>query len=108
MCAKELLPKQFAYKILKRLQKAGVVEILRGVEGGFRLVADLKKMTLYSFIKIMEADRLVSSCMVAEFECEWRKKQGNCRVHDHLAMIQNEWDAKLAQVTLYQIIFENP
>ncbi len=108
LCERELLPKQFSYKILKKLQKANLVEILRGAEGGFRLAIDLKSVTLYDFFRVMEANRLVGSCMEPNFECEWRKKQGNCRVHNHLHKIQSEWDAKLAQISLHQLIFENP
>ena len=63
LCERELLPKQFSYKILKKLQKANLVEILRGAEGGFRLAIDLKSVTLYDFFRVMEANRLVGSCM---------------------------------------------
>ena len=93
---------------MKKLQKASLVEILRGAEGGFRLMIDLKNVTLYDFIQTMEAGRFVGSCTEVDFQCEWRKKQGHCRVHDHLAKIQNEWDSRLAQINLHQLIFENP
>ena len=32
----ELLPQAFAYKILKKLEKAGLVEVVRGTAGGGR------------------------------------------------------------------------
>ena len=37
VCDSELVPVQFAYKILKKLASCGYVEIFRGQEGGCRL-----------------------------------------------------------------------
>ena len=34
ICRKEQVPRQFAYKILKKLEKAGLVRIRRGAGGG--------------------------------------------------------------------------
>ena len=42
----ELLPQAFAYKILKKLEKAGLVEVVRGTAGGCRLSADLTGTSL--------------------------------------------------------------
>ena len=107
LCKKELLPNQFAYKILKRLQKAGIVEILRGAEGGFRLNVDLQKMSVYDLVEVMQAGRLIGSCMDGEFECDWRKREGKCKVHNHLGIIQKKWDDELKGISLHQLIFED-
>mgnify|MGYP002796353524 CR=1 FL=1 len=42
----ELLPQAFAYKILKKLERAGLIEVTRGTTGGCRLVADLSRISL--------------------------------------------------------------
>ena len=52
ICAEEHIPKQFAYKILKKLSTGGFVEVTRGTTGGCRLVVEPKDVTLY---KIMTA-----------------------------------------------------
>ena len=36
----QLLPQSFAYKIMKKLEKAGMVQMIRGTAGGCRLAAD--------------------------------------------------------------------
>ncbi|WP_408609060.1 RrF2 family transcriptional regulator [Aminipila terrae] len=43
ICQREILPQNFVYKILKKLNKSGIVYIARGAEGGCKLTADLKK-----------------------------------------------------------------
>ena len=49
----ELLPQAFAYKILKKLEKAGLLEIRRGTAGGCRLTADLDQTSLYDLMLAM-------------------------------------------------------
>ena len=107
LCQKELLPKQFAYKILKRLQKAGIVEILRGAEGGFRLNVDLRRISVYELAEVMQAGRLIGSCLDEKFQCDWRNREGKCKVHNHLSAIQKKWDDELKGISLYQLIFED-
>lgn len=47
ICEKELITAPFAYKILKKLQKSGMVRGYRGVHGGYSLNCDLDQITLY-------------------------------------------------------------
>ena len=42
ICERECIPKQFAYKILKKLDRAGLVQIKRGNQGGCTLARDLE------------------------------------------------------------------
>ena len=41
---RELVPQSFAHKILKKLARAGFVEVARGAEGGCRLSAELNSL----------------------------------------------------------------
>lgn len=107
ICDQELLPQQFVYKVVKKLSQAGIIEIVRGVGGGCRLIRDLHDITLLDFINIMEADKLVSACMQSDYLCPWREQHHNfCRVHAHLCQIQEQFNAQLASYSLYTILFE--
>ena len=44
----EQIPLQFAYKILKKLQKGGLIRISRGTDGGCTLAAQLERVSLFS------------------------------------------------------------
>lgn len=107
ICKRELLPQQFVYKILKKMERAGFVQIIRGTEGGCRLIADLKSISLYDLIEIMEADKRISSCVQPGFECAWRLKNGSaCTVNKKLMQIQNVLDTELRAHSLHQMLSE--
>lgn len=107
ICRRELLPQQFVYKIIKKLERGGVVQIIRGAEGGCRLTADLKKLSLYDLTKIMEAENVISACMVPGFKCAWRQKCGSeCAVHNNLVKIQNALDEQLKSYSIHRMLFE--
>lgn len=106
VCKRELLPQQFVYKILKKMEQAGFVRIARGAEGGCRLIADLETTNLYDLIEAMKADRLVSGCMLPGFQCAWRRDNASgCMVHEQLRQIQAILDAELRKRSLRQILF---
>ena len=48
LARREMVPQPFAYKIVKKLSAAGMVQVSRGAEGGCRLTADLTQTTLYA------------------------------------------------------------
>lgn len=105
ICKKELLPQQFIYKILKKLQKSGLIRIERGKNGGCHLIADLSMVSLYDLMETMDSDKIVSACTQPGYLCAWRQKYNQpCRVHLHLQQIQNKMDENLKAVKLSDIL----
>ena len=100
----ELVPQPFAYKILKKLSKARLVQATRGAEGGWRLAADLEKTTLLDLMTAMEEDRSLSACMDPEYRCSWRARHGRCPVHCRLAAIQKKLDSELEAHSLAELL----
>ena len=82
----ELLPQAFAYKILKKLERAGLIEVTRGMATGER--SDL------------------SSCMDPQFQCTWRNCHGGCTAHRKLMEIQKKLDGELRSHSLKEILSE--
>jgi Rrf2 family protein len=103
----EQVPQQFAYKILKKLERGGLVCILRGVGGGYVLATRLDQVTLYQLMQIMEADSTISSCMNPRYQCQWCKAHGNaqCHAHIHLTSIQKKLDEQLNAYSLQKVLF---
>ena len=101
----QLVPKQFAYKIIKKLDKGGLVSIARGVDGGCRLAADLRKVTLYDLMTAMEEGSSVVACMDPAYPCPWREAHGGCAIHCGLAQVQRKLDEELRAHDLHTLIF---
>lgn len=104
----EQVPSAFAYKILKKLERAGLVELSRGAEGGCRLTADLAQTSLYDLMQAMEEGGAVTACMEPGYECPWRKARGGaaCRVHVRLAQVQKKLDDELRAHKLQDMFAE--
>lgn len=108
ICERECIPKQFAYKILKKLEKAGYVHITRGVVGGCTLSVNLKNVSLLNLMEAIEAEKTVNSCLQPEHKCEWQKSHPTeCTVHRHLVQLQQTLDAELRRHSIYQMISDD-
>ncbi len=104
LAADEQIPLAFVYKILKQLSKAGIVGLERGPKGGCCLLVDLKEVSLYDLIITMEEAVHVTGCMRNDYDCEWQRVHGLCRIHGNLRAIQREIEEKLRATSLMTII----
>ena len=100
---KEFIPQQFAYKIAKKLAKAGFIQITRGVDGGCRLDKDLAEISLYDLITVIEGGYEVNACMDPDFSCA-RRQSGGCSVHPQLLAIQKTLTDQLRSYTLESLL----
>ena len=106
LALEEVLPPKFAYKILKKLQKAGYIRILRGAIGGCSLNCRLEEVSLYDLLDALEMNFSLSACMAPGYSCEWcRKKERSCTAHKQLSEIQKQIDAELRSKDLRTILF---
>ena len=100
ICRNELIPRQFSYKILKKLEQAGVVKIFRGAGGGYSLVKEASNITLFDIITSINSGLLLSECLGEGYNCPRDGKDGKpCGVHVELERIQN---------TVFGLLKENP
>ncbi len=102
---KEGVPQQFAYKILKKLEKADLVQIVRGAGGGCRLAAKLEGVTLFDLMGVMDEDISVISCMEPGFPCTSPHSEGKrCPAHQRLCLVQAALDRELKSHTLKELL----
>jgi Rrf2 family protein len=105
ICRRENLPIHFVYRILKKLDNAGLVSISRGKDGGTVLSCDLANVTMYDLIEALGERKYVSACTTPGYVCEYRKThKGNCGVHNHLISVQDDLDNMLKSKSLKQMI----
>lgn len=91
ICEKEEITAPFAYKILKKLQKAKLVRGYRGVHGGYSLDKAATEITLFDVYTAVDPEIMIIECMDPEYQCV-RDGQDKvpCLVHRELAEIQQE------------------
>lgn len=104
ICCQELVPKQFAYKILKKLEKAGLVQIKRGAKGGCLLGRPVDAITLYDIIASVDDTVSVAQCLLDDVACEYRKCAGICDVHEELTRIQNLVEEEMKRFSLKELM----
>jgi Rrf2 family protein len=105
----EQVPRSFAYKILKKLQRAGIVAVSRGAGGGTSLHRPLAAFTLLDLLRALDDHPTVTACTRDAYHCDWcEHHQADCRAHQHMAQIQRRLEAELAAHTLQAIIFDPP
>ena len=105
ICEKEAITAPFAYKILKKLQKARIVRGYRGVHGGYSLNRNLSELTLMDVYSAIDPDMTLIECLNPGFECV-RNGQGDCscKIYHELGEIQCELYALLRRKSLQTLI----
>ncbi|MGN0361250.1 MAG: RrF2 family transcriptional regulator [Bilifractor sp.] len=105
LCQQEAVPQQFAYKILRKLSDAGLIQTVRGVNGGVQLCNDLRNLSLLDLMHITESDNAISDCMKAGYPCTWAKKNCSvCTIHTRLLEIQHKLDEEMRKVILHDLL----
>ncbi len=100
----EMVPKQFAYKITKKLEKCGYIRIHRGVKGGCELVKKPEEISVLDVINAIEDHIEISHCMEPGYQCTWRENHGGCSVHCKIGEIQNQVDQLLSGYTMADML----
>lgn len=104
ICEQENIPRQFAYKILKKLNHAEIVSIIRGVNGGYVLTASLEELTLYDIISAVDQDLFITKCIDSTYGCEQNLGKDKCRVHQEFTRIQNIIEEELKKTPVSKLI----
>lgn len=104
ICELELVPKQFAYKILKKLEKAGLVLIRRGAGGGCLLGKPLEEITLYDIIAAVDEEFSVIHCLRSGAVCDYRSHAGACSIHGELSRVQAVLEEELSRHSMADLL----
>ena len=93
ICDREAITAPFAYKILKKLQKAGIVN------------KDLGSLTLFEVYYAIDPDMYIIECLNPKNECVRNGQDGSvCYMHKELAEIQDELWRLLKRKPLDQVL----
>ena len=105
ICEKEDITAPFAYKILKKLQKAKIVCGYRGVHGGYALDKSLDEITLLGIYQAIDPNMLIVECLDPAYSCSRHSAKGGlCKVHQELYKIQEQLWKLLSEKSLKEIV----
>jgi Rrf2 family protein len=88
ICMHENVPFQYGYKILKKLEKGGLVRSFRGACGGYALAKKTGDITLFDVITAINEDLLLFECLAHGFNCPMNHGGVSCGVHSEFNRIQ--------------------
>lgn len=105
ICEREVITAPFAYKILKKLQKAKVVKGFRGVHGGYSLNKQPDELTLFDVYYAIDPEMFIIECLNPKSCCVRDGQDGvPCLIHRELEGIQAEIWAMLRRKTLAELL----
>ena len=96
LCESELVPVDFAYKILKKLEQNGITHSTRGRNGGYRLAKAPDKISMLDVLLAIDSRLFISD------DVENRNRRGRkfCRISEELGILQGTWVKSLREKTL--------
>jgi Rrf2 family protein len=80
-------PEAFMAKILQALSRQGLVQSVKGPNGGFYMDARGLKVTLAEVVLAIDGDQLFTGCGLGLPECNEKKP---CPIHDEFKLIRNK------------------
>ena len=105
VCETESIPQQFAYKIIRKLSAGGIIQSIRGVNGGIQLTVDLHDITLLDIVDMTDSERYIMDCMRPGNRCTWMETNcKRCLIHGRLNEIQKVLDDELRKESLYELM----
>jgi Rrf2 family transcriptional regulator, iron-sulfur cluster assembly transcription factor len=85
------LPMPFLAKILQQLARHKILHSTKGPNGGFSILKDPRKVTLYDIVEIIDGKELFTNCIVHDDTCAGVKKSKKpCPVHEDYAKIRSD------------------
>ena len=104
ICEREKITTAIAYKIARKLEKAGLIRSYRGNTGGYALTCDLNRLTLLDVFYAIDPNLLLTDCMQSGYECPRNRPGDPCQVHGELCRIQAQLTQSLREKSIAQIL----
>ena len=95
------IPPHFLAKIAQQLSRAGIIEILQGARGGYRLLVPPEKLSLLEVIEAIIGEIFLNDCVVRPESCH---ASSSCAVNSIWLKARDQLRQTLDQVTFAELI----
>jgi Rrf2 family transcriptional regulator, iron-sulfur cluster assembly transcription factor len=99
------LPMPFLAKILQQLAKQKILSSTKGPHGGFSILKDPKKITLYEIVNSIDGDGIFTNCVMHNGSCTGTNANKNhCPLHDDYQNTRSELINLFRKRTIYELV----
>jgi len=105
ICDRENIPLPYAYKIIKKLEHAGLVQSLRGQNGGYQLAKSLDVITLYDIVTAVDENFFVFECLAGGHTCSATHADRPCAVHLEFKRLQDLLVREISSKSMREVLF---
>ena len=95
------MPEDYLEQLLGNLRRAGLVNTVRGAQGGYRLAAPPEDITVGDIIDATEGPLSLSECLSDEGCCQ---RSGQCRTRRVWEYLSNSINGLLQSITLRDML----
>jgi Rrf2 family protein len=103
ICEREQIPHPFAYKILKKLEHAGIVISFRGATGGYQLAKEPNRISIFDVVNAVDENLFLNECLQQGYVCVRYSNGNSCSFHRELVRIQELLENELRVKTIDMI-----
>ena len=94
------VPASYLTKVLLVLNRAGLVEAIRGTGGGYRLSKPAAEISLWEIVDPVDNVSRLDDCIMGLNECS---EENPCGMHDWWKRVRDDYLATLRQTTLAEV-----
>lgn len=92
------------YKVSRKLEKAGLIQSVRGRKGGYLLEREPEEITILDVYRSIEPELLLVDCMDEEYNCPNNTEKRPCRMHEQLCRLQRQLIRDLTDISIADVI----
>jgi Rrf2 family transcriptional regulator, iron-sulfur cluster assembly transcription factor len=97
------IPDQFLGKIAQQLARAGLIEIVQGAKGGYRLLMPPSQLSLLTVVEAVIGQIFLNDCLMSPGSC---KRSISCSVNKIWEKARNQLRETLQGVSFEQLLQE--
>ena len=107
ICEEEHIPGQYAYKILKKLERAGLVQGVRGRNGGYKLNKALQQITLFDIVTAIDSNLYIFECLRKGHKCVNNPTGTTCSIHTEFERVQQNVKAEMSRNNMQVLLADS-
>jgi Rrf2 family protein len=94
------IPQEALAKILQRLAKAGLLHSQHGINGGYTLARDPRRISAFEVIQAIDGPLFITSCITVRGECG---QSDRCTIREPLRKVNDSIEQVLKRITISEM-----